>query len=104
MSLRDRQLRTRQQSQSTQHQTEQEQDHGAATWGNEYTRPIQAIVDGEPVYILQPANVVGMSPVFLCVDTDGTVAFVPVSDVKITDPLIAPNAARQGSRQLVGSR
>lgn len=92
MSLKDRQ----QQYDRMRHGTGQQHDAsaddlGSTSWGRQYDRPINALVDGDPVSILQPANVVGMSPVFLCVDSDGRAAFVPLSDVIITDPAFVPN-------------
>lgn len=83
MGLRDRQQRQEQQNEGT-------LPHGTATWGPAYDRPIQAEVDGEPVRIIQAGNVVGMSPVFLCVDVEGTPAFVAISEVRITDPNVLP--------------
>lgn len=84
MGLRDRYQKQEQPG------TESTLPHGTATWGPAYDRPIQAEVEGEPVRIIQAGNVVGMSPVFLCVDAEGTAAFVAIREVRITDPSVLP--------------
>lgn len=94
MSLRDRQQqydRLRHSSSGSPTHDASSDDLGSTAWGRQYDKPISAVVDGEPVSIVQPANVVGMSPVFLCVDSDGRCAFVPLSEAIITDPTFVPN-------------
>lgn len=64
--------------------------YGATTWAPPYDTPIQGIVDGTRVSILQVADAPGFSPVQLCVDDQGNQALVRLRDVTITDPRFLP--------------
>lgn len=77
--------------------TEERAYHGQAVeWGRQYDNAIHAelVASGEPVRLIQPANVEGMSPTFLCVrqgdNKSSNVQFVTLDQVRITDPNFLP--------------
>jgi hypothetical protein len=55
-------------------------------------------VDGEAVRILVLGDQPGSSPVYLCVDAEGTSAIVPLADVTITDGAFLPLRMRKSSK------
>jgi hypothetical protein len=63
---------------------------GRAVWASPFLDAIHGEVDGEPVRILVLGDQPGSSPVYLCVDADGTSAIVPLTDVTITDGACLP--------------
>jgi hypothetical protein len=63
---------------------------GRALWAQPFPEAIHGEVDGEAVRILVLGDQPGSSPVYLCVDADGTSAIVPLADVTITDGAFLP--------------
>ena len=68
---------------------------GRALWAPPFQTPIHGEVDGEPVRITMLGDQPGSSPVYLCIDGDGTSAIVPLSDVTITDGAFLPLRMRK---------
>ncbi len=64
-----------------------------------YGTAIHAMVDGEPVRINALGDLPGFSPAYLCIDEEGASVWVPMRDVKVTDPNFLPIRAL-ATRQL----
>lgn len=87
--------------------TNRDQEHGTGTVTNAAPLPfaIQAELsgtrqDGEPVKLIQTADVEGHSPSYLCIDADGKSFWASFSEVRITDPSALPvQSVRQMSRR-----
>lgn len=69
-----------------------------ATWAQPFGDPIHGEVDGEPVRLVMLGDQPGSSPVYLCVDADGTSAIVPLSEVTITDGAFLPLRMKRSSK------
>jgi hypothetical protein len=74
---------------------EQAQLPARASWAQPFPDPIHGDVDGEAVRILVLGDQPGSSPVYLCVDAEGTSAIVPLADVTITDGAFLPLRMRK---------
>ncbi len=71
---------------------------GSVTLAEQFTTPIHGDVEGDPVRILATGNVAGQSPSYLCVDSQGYSAWVPLRDVAIIDPNFLPLPIQVASR------
>ena len=58
-----------------------------------FDQPIYGEVNGEPVTIIGEGNMRGLSPVAWCVDAQHENAYLPVSEIRITDPRFQPVVA-----------
>lgn len=65
---------------------------GLITDAREFTNGIHAKLadDNTKVRLIMHGNVSGFSPAYLCVDSDGLSAWVPQSELRITDPNYLP--------------
>lgn len=83
-------LKARQKAAQRQTETAEMPLIGRALWAQPFPEAIHGEVDGEAVRILVLGDQPGSSPVYLCVDADGTSAIVPLTDVTITDGAFLP--------------